>query len=255
MKTIGINIDEVLRSSLDKFDIQYRKVFIHNPSIVAMNEADMTVKEFTEEEILEIDNKIADREAELINLPIDSYNLLNHYKFESKKIEMTAESFLIHDGKVYDSAPQEDIELTPSQCLEKFMYEDYALQIFAQSEEVPHALEIASKIQSIGSENKSFKVVLLSTCKKKAIPATYSFLALKGCKIKGLIFLEEDYQKWEHCDILIDVMPESFQTKPDGKISIKINKDFNKWDSADYSFEHIKEVYEKDFLKSITENN
>lgn len=253
MKTIGINIDGVLRNYLDKFDKQYRKVYIHNPSIVAMNEEDMTVKEFTEEEIEAIDKKIEEKTAELITLPIDSFDLLNHYKFEPKKIEMTAESFIIHDGIVYENAPQEKMELTPSQVLDNFLFEEYALQIFAQADEYDHAMEYASKIQAIGLENKSFNVVLLSTCKKKAIPATYSFLALRGCKIKGVLFVEDDYQKWEHCDILIDVMPESFQTKPKDKISIKINNDFNKWDEADYSFNHIKEIYNKDFLKSITQ--
>ncbi len=252
MKTIGINIDGVIRNFADKFDIQYRKVFIHNPSIVAMNETDMTIKEFTPEELEAIDRKIEEKTAELISLPLDSFDLLNHYKFESKKIEMTAESFLIHDGKVYENAPQESMELTPSQCLDNFMYEEFALQIFAQADEYENAMEFVSKIQAIGLENKAFKVVLLSTCKKKAIPATYSFLALKGCKAKGVLFLDDDYQKWEHCDILIDVMPESFQTKPKGKISIKINQDFNKWDEADYSFNHIKEVYNKEFLKSLT---
>jgi hypothetical protein len=252
MKTIGINIDGVLRNFLDKFDKQYRRVFIHNPSLVAMNEKEMTVKEFTEQELEEIDKKIEEKTAELITLPLDSFDLLNHYKFESKKIEMTAEKFLIHDGQVYENAPQEAMELTPDQCLNSFMYEEYALQIFAQADEYENAMEFASKIQAIGLENKSFNVVLLSTCKKKAIPATYSFLALKGCKIKGVLFVEEDYEKWKHCDILIDVMPESFQTKPEGKISIKINQDFNKWDEADYSLDHIKDVYKKEFLQTIT---
>jgi hypothetical protein len=100
-------------------------------------------------------------------------------------------------------------------------------------------------------EEGSFEVVLLTTCKRKAIPATYSFLALKNCRIKNLVFVDEDYQKWEHCDILIDVMPEAIQAKPKGKIAIKINKDFNKWDDADYSFDNIKEVYNKEFLVSL----
>ena len=58
MKTIGINIDGIIRDSFNKFDSQYRKVFIHNPCLVAMNEEDMTMREFTEEEMDEIDRKI-----------------------------------------------------------------------------------------------------------------------------------------------------------------------------------------------------
>jgi hypothetical protein len=252
MKTIGINIDGVLRNSLDRFDIQYRKVFIHNPSIIAMNEADMTVKEFTEEELAKIDQMVIEKTAELITMPIDSPDLLNHYKFESKTIEMTADNFMIgEDGKLID-AVQNDINLSPEDCLNNFMFDDYALQIFGQADEYLNAMEYASKIQSIGNDNKAFKVVLLSTCKKKSIPATYSFLALKGCKIKGLIFVDEDYQKWDHCDILIDANPSALQTKPAGKISIKINQPFNQYDQADYSFDHIEKVFNKELLKTIT---
>ncbi len=245
MKTIGINIDGVIRDSESKFDKQYRKVFIHNPSLVAMNDGDMTVREYTEEELDEIDNKIKQRESEFICLPMDSPNILNHYKFESQKIEMT-----VFNG---DDDPHDNIELTPEQNFEKFMFEDYALQIFAQAEEIDRALECISKMQAIGADNNEFRVVLLSTCKKKAIPATYSFLALKGCKIKGLVFVNEDYQKWDYCDVLIDVSPEALQSKPQGKKSIKINTEYNKWDEANYSFDHVKNVCDKDFLKTIFE--
>ena len=54
MKTIGINIDGIIRDSFNKFDSQYRKVFIHNPCLVAMNENDMTMREFTDQEMDEI---------------------------------------------------------------------------------------------------------------------------------------------------------------------------------------------------------
>ena len=110
MKTIGINIDGILRDSFTKFDEQYRKVFIHNPSIIAMNEKDMSMREFTPEELEEIDRKIEEKERELLTLPMDSANFLNHYKFEEKIIEMTADNFIMHEDVVYEEAPQEPQE-------------------------------------------------------------------------------------------------------------------------------------------------
>ena len=65
MKKIGINIDGIIRDSFTKFDIQYRKVFIHNPCLVAMNEDDMTMREFTDAEMDEIDRKIEEKESEI----------------------------------------------------------------------------------------------------------------------------------------------------------------------------------------------
>ncbi len=126
MKTIGIAIDEVLRMSMDKFDMQYRKVFIHNPNIVAMDEKTMTYKEQTLEEAKIIDDMIKEREKDLINLPMDSYDILNHYKFSSQSIEMS--KFIEMEGK--EGINLDPIEYTPKQNLEKFLYEDYPFQVF-----------------------------------------------------------------------------------------------------------------------------
>lgn len=251
MKTIGINIDGIIRDSFNKFDSQYRKVFIHNPSLVAMNEEDMSMREYTEEEIEEIDKRIADLEHEMITLPMDSADFLNHYKFEEKEIKMTADNFLFHEGQIYEEAPQDSIIISPEEALDNFMNEDYALQIFGQTEEIGNAMEIVNKIQAMGLDTGKFDVVLLSTCKRKAVPATYSFLALKNCRVRKLIFVNEDYQKWDHCDILIDVMPEVIQSKPSDKVVIKINQDFNKWDEADYSYDNIRDFYRDDIIQKL----
>lgn len=251
MKTIGINIDGIIRDSFNKFDSQYRKVFIHNPSLVAMNEEDMSMREYTEEEIQEIDKRIADLEHEMITLPMDSADFLNHYKFEEKEIKMTAESFLLHEGEVYEEAPQNSIVISSEEALDNFMYEDYALQIFGQTEEIGNAMEIVNKIQAMGIDTGKFDVVLLSTCKRKAVPATYSFLALKNCRVRKLVFINEDYQKWDHCDILVDVMPEAIQAKPSNKVVVKINQDFNKWDEADYSYDNIRDFYRDDIIQTL----
>ena len=251
MKTIGINIDGIIRDSFNKFDSQYRKVFIHNPCLVAMNEEDMTIREFTEAEMDEIDRKIEEKEKEMLTMPMDSADFLNHYKFEEKEIKMTAENILVHNGEVYEEAPQDKIIITPEEALDNFMYEDYALQIFGQTEEIGNAMEIVNKIQAMGLESGKFEVVLLSTCKRKAVPATYSFLALKNCRVKKLIFVNEDYQKWDYCDILIDVMPEAIQSKPSNKTVIKINQEFNKWDEADHSYETIRDLYRDDLIQTL----
>lgn len=252
MKTIGINIDGIIRDSYTKFDDQYRKIFIHNPCLIAMNENSMEMREFTEQELDEIDIKIADKEREMLTLPMDSSDFLNHYKFERKEIAMTADNFIMtDDGKVYENAPQDSLIVNPEEAFESFMYEDYALQIFAQAEELGSAMEVVNRLQGEGFDKKEYEVVLLSTCKKKAVPATYSFLALKNCRIKKLVFVEEDYKKWDYCDILIDCIPEAIQSKPDGKFCIKINKEFNQWDNADYSFDNIKEFHNSNVLREL----
>lgn len=247
MKKLGINIDGVVRNFHSQFDKQYRKVFIHNPSIVAMNEEDMTYKPYSQEEESAIEKKILEKERELITLPMDSYDLLNHYKFDSKKTSMTK-------LEIEEDVNYEPIELTPRQNLEDFIYETYPFQIFGMADEYAGAMDIVHKIQRMGLENNQFEVILLSTLKGKAITATYEFLRKASCRVKHIGFVNSDEEKWNYCDVLVDIAPATFQYKPAGKTSIKINHGFNSWDAADYSFNNIKEVCNQDFLNRVFNN-
>jgi len=234
LKTIGISIDGTIRDFADKFDKQYRKVFIHNPNIVAMNE-DVTYKEQTLEEAQIVEDTIREKERELITLPMDSYDLLNHYKFSSQSIKMSK----IEDREGLNMDP---IEYNPKQNLEKFLYEDYPFQVFGQAEEYKGAMDAVNKLQSIGLTKEKFDVVLLGTHRSKAIAATYFFLSTINCRIRKIVFVGSESEKWNHCDVLIDSSPIAIQAKPKEKTVIKITHLYNQWDAADFSYPSIKEA-------------
>lgn len=244
MKTIGIEIDGPLRDYLEQFDAVYRKVFIHNPALVEVSVGGQTfeersdvsnwnVKELSEEENDQISDRIEQLERELINLPVDSFDLLNHYRFEPR---------LDDDGITM---------LTPQQSLEKFMFEEHPFKIFGKANEFKDAFETINRLQAWGLNNKKFDIILLSTLRSKAIPPTYHFLASNACRVKKVAFVDNDIEKWKMCDVLIDVNPQAFQNKPKNKTSIKINKPYNQWDDADYSFENIKQIMNNHFLEQI----
>ncbi len=249
MKKLGINIDGVIRDFHNQFDKQYRKVFIHNPSIVGMDEETHTYKASTQTEEQELEQRIKDKERELITMPVDSFELLNHYKFDSKAITMTK----LEATEDVNYAP---IEFTPKQNLENFMYDTYPMQLFSMADEYPGATDTVNKIQQIGLQSGLFEVILFTTLKGKAISATYGFLGTKvGCRIKKIMHLNSDAEKWDYCDALVDIMPASFQSKPKGKTSIKINHLFNQWDAADYSYDSIKGICNEDFFNRIFKEN
>jgi len=248
MKKLGINIDGVIRDFHNQFDKQYRKVFIHNPSIVGMDEETHTFKPTSEQDEQDLEKRIHEKERELITMPVDSFELLNHYKFDSKSITMTK-------LEATEDVNYNPIEFTPRENLENFMYETYPMQLFTMAEEYPGATDAVNKIQFMGLNSGQFEVILFSTLKGKAVPATYSFLGKTNCRIKKIIFLGSDSEKWEHCDAVIDIMPATFQSKPKGKTSIKINHLFNQWDAADYSYDSLKQVCNTEFFNRIFTDN
>ena len=256
MKKLGINIDGVVRDFLSQFDKQYRKVHINNPNIVAMNE-DFTVRNYSDDELQQLSEDIGTKEKDLISLPVDTPDLLNHYQFDGQT-EVGGDEFV-----------------TPQKALDEFLFNKYAFQIFGMAEEYSREFEIEEKkiinnkettqkrkilkkamheinrIQAFGLREGLFETVLISKLKDQAITSTFHFLAKAGCRVKNIMFVDEEENKWEHCDIMIDCVPEVFQAKPKGKIGIKINREYNQWDKADFSFDFVDEVNNPDFLKKI----
>jgi len=254
MKKLGISIDGVIRNYLDAFDKQYRKAFIYNESIVEMSE-EFKYKEPTEMDIEAKAKQIEERTKELISLPVDSPDLLNHYQFnEIKEFEnenafqqdSTEQNILFENFNSFENRV-----LTPQEALEKFMYEKHPFRIFGDSEEFQNAMSHFNRIQTYGLQNKLFETVLITDLKASAISANYFFLHKTGCRARNIQVVKDHADKWNYCDVLVDAAPESFQTKPDGKISIKIDRLYNQHDEADYTIKNLKEVNNEMLLKKI----
>jgi hypothetical protein len=217
-KVLGIGIDGVVRDYHSQFDKMYRKEFIRNESLVDMDDNFTYVpKSFTEE-----DYKAIERiEREKITLPIDTYDLLNHYYFENRE------------------------------ALEKFYFEDYAFEIYGSATQFPRSMDIINRLQAFGEGTGLFDVKLISVEKEKAVTATYHFLSKSGCRIKNVLFVNNHFEKWNHCDVMIDDCPEVFESKPSDKTSIKIAHPYNQYNEADYFFNSVNEIFSEEFLHKI----
>jgi hypothetical protein len=219
-KVLGIGIDGVIRDMHSRFDSVYRKAFIKNDALVQMNDNFEYVPESeigdAEEESLK--KLVADK----ITLPVDTFDLLNHYHFE------TREKF------------------------EEFL-EEYSFEIFGMSQAFPRAMDTVNKLQSFGEQTGLFETVLFSKDKRSSRISTYHFLAKAGCKVGCLRFVDEHVGKWDYCDALIDDCPYVFESKPQGKTSIKINREYNVYSDADYSFNSLPEISDGFLNKILTE--
>jgi len=248
MKTIAFNIDGVIRNFHAQFDKHYRKVFIQNEELVEMNE-DFTIKEQTEDEIKEIQEAVEKAVEGAINYPVDSWDLLNHYEFKKQVISMTGSAINTEDGyKIKEN--QDDIIITPREGIKKFMYETYPFQIFGKADEYQGAMEAINRIQAIG-KRLGFKTKLVCVAQNAAIRATCYFLCNVQSRIKSIEFVDSENEKWDHCDVLVDVSPDAFQSKPANKTSVKIEREFNSYDNGDFSFDNVKALNNEKVLKEI----
>jgi hypothetical protein len=232
--TLGISLDGVIRDMHSQFDKVYRKFFINNEELI---KADENFQYAIEEENEQAEyGRLLDLTDEKIHLPVDTADLMNHYRFdaEEKLNTLTNEHYTIDAKTVF-----------------KTFLQNYAYEIFASANQFPRSYDTANHIKEFGKVNKMFNTVLLIKAEDKIIASTYHFLAKGGCKIEKVVFVKEDFDKWNYCDVLVDDSPESFETKPENKISIKIKHDYNKYSPADFDKDNINLIFDELFLLQV----
>ena len=136
--------------------------------------------------------------------------------------------------------------------LNKFLYVDSALEIFGHAGEIKlNCVEHLNQLHNI-IEDMGHTPIIISKELNNSKPSTLFFLSKLSAKINNIIFVREYEQKWEHVDILITANPVALESKPDGKISIKVINTYNKNNDADYTIVDLKEmVDDKKILEKI----
>lgn len=256
MKKLGIGID-VIRDYETKFHELYCKKYIHNPNLIGdikKGEEGYGIQYYTPEEEEIMEKKFDELEKKKIKTPITSYDLFNHYQFDEEEFE----EIVFEDvdpnnvnmklsGNI--SETQKKVK-TPREVYKNFI-EDYTFELFGEAPGFRKNMEYINRIQQFGLKNKLFEVIILAKANERQVPATYRFLHTIDCRILNVRMVQDDFEKWKYCDVLIDTVPESIQTKPKDKKVIKIKKDYNQWDKASFEFEDIKSIFDTEFLTSL----
>lgn len=229
MKIIGFSIDGVIRDRFAQFDKMYRKKFVRNEQLVKMDEYFRYVPDEgdSESEVARLQSIVNEK----IKYPIDTYDLKNHYRFESKDE------------------------------YEDFVNKEYVFEIFGSASAIPKSMDKINRLQKIGEANSCYEVLLFSQEEDQAIQATYHFLAKAACRIKKVIFEKDITRIWDYCDIIVTDNPEIIESKPanqeavNGKSCIKISCEYNQYDKSDFEFKSVSEIDDSFFVKMTKESN
>ena len=219
MLKLGICIDGVVRNKFEQFDRLYRKKFIKNPGLVQMNENFEYVE--SDDDADNENKRLSILENELIHLPITTYDLKNHYEFE------TDEEF------------------------HKFINEDYALEIYGSAPPFHRAMDTINRLQYMGREENLFTTTLICPGEEQVVTSTYYFLTKNACRIKRIDFAEYDSAIWKEYDIIVSDAPAILDTAPMGKIPIRIYHEYNAGSNVENTLEDISNLYNLEFLQKI----
>lgn len=206
-KKIGIEVNGVLRDTIEKFRQLYEKHMIEN------YESENSNQTFT----LDLSGNTSIDETEetfeyKIITPIDSHILRNHFTFKS-------------DEEMYD-----------------FMFEDFPMQLFghAGSSET----FTFNDLNDFYIKNRdNFEIYIISDEIGKSKPATLFFLSKFGCLIENIKFYSSSTieNMWETVDVLLTANPELIESHPENVTVIQYVTEYNKSINHNHKIESIKD--------------
>ncbi|PCI28669.1 hypothetical protein COB55_03585 [Candidatus Wolfebacteria bacterium] len=155
------------------------------------------------------------------NLPLKDYNLIEMFPF--------------------DSMDQ----------LNEFLYITCPLETAGHAKEINLSSMNDVNILCDKSRKQNCKIKIISKELGKSKSATLFFLSKIVCQVDEIIFVTSEEDKWNHCDILLDVNPLTLKSKPDGKTSIKLETEYNEDITSDYTIKSVKELLDEKFLEEV----
>jgi hypothetical protein len=132
---------------------------------------------------------------------------------------------------------------------EEFLYEKCTLEIFGYAgEEINSAMETLNQLII---ENPEHEFIVISREIGLSVPATFFFLSKTKCMCQNIKFVKDYESVWEFVDVMITDHPKIITSKPQNKVCVKINKQFNKLNvQSNIDIKSIKEI-DKIFMQNI----
>ena len=166
---------------------------------------------------------------------------------EVKLDELDIENQSINEALGFDSIAE----------YRKFLYEDYAFEIFAEAPVIERMLDKKLNLWHIDVSHKDFSQpvdLMLANPREfnASIGFTYFFLSQIATRIREVFFPLDYVEIWDKCDVLVTADNYLLEAKPEGKIAIKIETDYNKNSEADYTYESLSAFLDdKDIFKKL----
>lgn len=217
---VGVSIDGVLRDLFNQIEETHKKYF---PT------------EEGEEEIKVID-----------------YNFEKWVTFPKEGVtqgEMEFNPDFKEDDFLKSEENTELSEIIKQTTVEEFMYEKCTVEIFGYADEmVKSAVEILNQLIL---ENPQHEFIIISREGGLAIPSTLFFLSKTKSICSNIKFVNEHKKVWDYVDVMITDHPKILNTKPLNKLSIVIDKEYNKKiTQSGHRLKTIKEI-DKELLESF----
>lgn len=126
--------------------------------------------------------------------------------------------------------------------LNKFLYSEASLEIFGHADQLHDGvMTLFNKFLMDIEDDEEHEIILISREAIQSIPATLFFLSKLGCRAKNYKWVSRYEEQWDYIDVLVTANPKTLNSKPEGKISVKVNASYNKDVKSDFEIDTIME--------------
>ncbi len=165
-------------------------------------------------------DKYMDTPIDINKNPVDSFDLIEHFPFNG-----------------IDE-------------LNKFLYSEASLEVFGHADQLEENIFNLFNIFLMElKDGEEHTVEIVSREAMSSIPSTLFFLSKLGCKAENIRFVQNYKDKWDGVDVLITANPKALESKPDNKISVKVNATYNNDVNSDFEISSIKEFITDEVLR------
>ena len=139
-----------------------------------------------------------------------------------------------------------------------FKYINYPFELHGRADAVSNTVHANFNIwtsTTLDDLDERPEIVLFRALESDlTIQATLSYLAVKMCRVRKIEFPVDSTKMWDTCDVIITANPNILSAKPEGKISVKIERTYNNDSEADFTYATMEELMadkEGDFMKKL----
>lgn len=182
-----------------------------------------------------------------MKIAIDLNDVIRDYSnnFIKYYIEGYNHTFDLDDFEMWSNQMDAVFPFSSKNSYNNFVYNDYAFELFGKCGTCSRNLEAEfnnwAEIELKKLDTKEeIELMFVSAMEYGlSIGNSYFFLSKLCTKVREVYFPKDSSTIWDKCDVLITANPNLLSIKPEGKISIKINTEYNTESPADYKYNSL----------------
>lgn len=158
------------------------------------------------------------------------------------------------DFSIWTNDMQSLLPFKTERAYNKFVYEDFSYDLFGKCDTCSRKTQ-NDLVEFLNMVDDDAEVIIVSTFEAgPTIGYTYLFISKLGCNIREVYLPKDSTTIWDKCDILITANPNLLKCKPENKVSVKIDFEYNENVEADFSFKSFSELVNENNIEKILNN-